>query len=332
MARETEIQGKDAGKRIDRWFKDQFPGLAFGQLQKMFRKGEVRLNGKRVKGPERITVGDRVRVPPMPDNAHTPVKRDRKPAAAKLSADDIRELENWVLYRDNAVIVLNKPAGLATQGGSGQGGQHLDALLDGFDRIDDQRPRLVHRLDKDTSGVIVIARTREAASHLTKAFKDRSTDKRYWALVMGVPKQLDGRISLKMDKLPIQGQERMIVTDDGKPSTSDYAVMDRVGQRASLLVMKPLTGRTHQLRLHSATIGHPIVGDGKYGGKDAFLTGSVSRKLHLHSRRLQVKHPNGSLIDVTAPPPEHMKASFDALGIAWKELDDPLDDDGKPWS
>lgn len=331
MQREVTIDSKGDGLRLDRWFRERYPGFAFGQIQKMMRKGEIRLNGKRVKGNERLKGGDQVRVPPAAQHHKDAPNGPRKPKALRLTDDQIKEVRGWILWQNADAIVLNKPAGLATQGGSGQGSRHLDALLDALERIDDERPKLVHRLDKDTSGVLLVARTRAAAAHFTKAFRARTTDKRYWALVMGVPKTPEGQIKLKMDKVPIQGNERMVVTEDGKTSLSDYAVIDRAAQRAAFLSLRPLTGRTHQLRLHCATIGHPIVGDGKYGGAEAFLTGSISRKLHLHSRHLRVDLPSGGRLDVTAPLPDHMKASFEALGFETRRVEDPLDDEENSW-
>lgn len=313
-----EVKADDDGIRIDRWFKRHFPAVGFGQLQKIMRKGEVRLDGKRVKGKERVEEGQIIRVPPLGDTG------SKKPKAQpKLSEKDIAEAQSWVIYKDDAVIAINKPAGLPTQGGTGQT-KHLDGMLDALRFGSEHRPRLVHRLDKDTSGALLLGRTPKAAGALAAAFQTKETDKRYFSLVMGVPNPPDGRIQLKMDKAPIKGNERMIVTPDGKRSVTDYAVVERAALQASWLALKPHTGRTHQLRLHCAEMGHPIVGDGKYGGAEAFLTGSISRKMHLHSRFITFPHPDGGRMTVTAPLSPHMQASFDMLGFDLDLYEDML--------
>ncbi|TNE63324.1 MAG: RluA family pseudouridine synthase [Alphaproteobacteria bacterium] len=322
-----KVADDDHDVRLDRWFKRHFPELSFIQLQKMCRKGEVRIDGHRVKGNERIYAGQMVRVPPMgdrvPQQAET-APRERQERT--LTDAEIAEVRNWVLYRDDQVIAINKPAGLATQGGTGQS-KHIDGLLDALRFDSEHRPRLVHRLDKDTSGVLLLGRSANSAAALAKAFQSKETDKRYWALVKGVPKQADGRIVLKMDKAPIRGAERMIVTEDGKKSMTDYAIVDKAPPQAAWLALKPHTGRTHQLRLHCAEMGHPIVGDGKYGGAEAFLTGSISRKLHLHSHTVAFPHPKGGIMSVTAPLPPHMAESFAMLGFEPDDYEDPLADE-----
>lgn len=314
------VKNDDAGIRIDRWFKRHFPNVGFGVLQKKMRKGEVRLDGKRVKGNERVEPGQVVRVPPLGEQADAPPKREAKP---RLTDKDIAEAQSWVLYRDDHVIAINKPAGLPTQGGTGQT-RHLDGLLDALRFGSSHRPRLVHRLDKDTSGVLLLGRSPNDAAALANAFKTKETDKRYWALVIGCPKQRDGRIILKMEKAPIKGNERMVVSPGGQHSLTDYAVVDNAGQQAAWLALKPHTGRTHQLRLHCAEMEHPIVGDGKYGGAGAFLSGAISRKLHLHSESVSFPHPAGGRMSVSAPLPDHMTASFEMLGFSTSDYEDPL--------
>ncbi len=314
-----EVKSDDDGVRIDRWFKRHFPHISFGLLQKKMRKGEVRLDGKRIKGKERVEEGQVVRVPPLDD---APAE---KPKANKmrLTDADIREAQSWVIYKDDDVIAINKPAGLPTQGGTGQT-RHLDGMLDALRFGSNHRPRLVHRLDKDTSGALLLGRSANAAAALAAAFQTKETDKRYFALVKGVPVPGDGRIQLNMDKAPIKGNERMVVTPDGKRSVTDYAVVERAAMEAAWLALKPHTGRTHQLRLHCAEMGHPIIGDGKYGGAESFLTGSISRKMHLHSRFITFPHPDGGQLTVTAPLSEHMQASFDMLGFELNEYEDML--------
>jgi len=312
-----KVSDDDDDIRIDRWFKRHYPDVPFGQLQKWMRKGAVRLDGKRVKGNERIAGGQEIRVPPMGPVA------EKKPRAEKprLSQKEIDEVQSWVLHIDDDVIAINKPAGLPTQGGTGQT-RHLDGMLDALRYDASYRPKLVHRLDKDTSGVLLLGRNPKAAAALAKSFQTKTTDKRYWALVMGLPQQ-EGRIILKMDKIAVKGHERMIATDDGKHSLTDYEVVDNAAQQAAWLTLKPHTGRTHQLRLHCAEMGHPIVGDGKYGGSESFLGGVISKKLHLHSRFVDFPHPAGGRMTISAPLPDHMQSSFDTLGFVENDYEDP---------
>lgn len=318
------VEKDDDGIRIDRWFKRHFPDVSFGLLQKKMRKGEVRLDGKRVKGKERLEEGQTVRVPPLGSNPADGAPKKKQ--GRRMSESEVRELQSWVLYKDDDVIVINKPAGLPTQGGTGQT-KHLDGMLDGLRFDGKYRPRLVHRLDKDTSGVLLLGRSPNAAAALAEAFKSRDTDKRYFAVVMGVPNPSEGRIKLHMEKAPIKGNERMVVSADGKHSVTDYMVVDKAQPAAAWLALKPLTGRTHQLRLHCAEMGHPIVGDGKYGGADAFLSGTISNKMHLHSYFISFPHPSGGTVTVTAPLPEHMAATFDMLGFSLNDYEDTLGED-----
>ncbi len=315
------VTESDVGITLDRWFKRNVPELTFGRLQKLMRKGDVRLDGKRVKGKEKLEVGQVVRVPPIGVVPPQPVRE-----AKSLSDADIQEIQNMVLYMDDSVIVLNKPPGLATQGGTGQT-RHIDGLLEGLRYGSEHRPRLVHRLDKDTSGVLLIGRSPNASSALAKGFQSKTCDKRYFALVVGVPDERRGRIKLTMEKVPGKYGEKMEVTKDGKKSMTDYFVVESAAQRTAWLALKPHTGRTHQLRLHTAEMGTPIVGDGKYGGAEAFLTGSISRKLHLHARFISFPHPNGGMMTATAPLPDHMKASFEMLDFDLDSYEDLFTED-----
>lgn len=220
-----------------------------------------------------------------------------------------------VIHQDPAAFVLNKPPGLATQGGT-KTTAHVDGLLDALQFDAEGRPKLVHRLDKDTSGALLVARTSRAAAFFSKAFSGRSAKKVYWALVVGVPSIDDGTINLPIAKQPGTGGEKMHVDEEnGQPARSRYRVIERAGNRACWVELQPFTGRTHQLRVHMAAIGHPIVGDGKYGGPAAFLTGGISRKMHLHARRIRVDHPDGGAIDVTAELPTHFAESLAGLGF-----------------
>jgi 23S rRNA pseudouridine955/2504/2580 synthase len=245
-----------------------------------------------------------------------------------LSDDQIEFARAMVLHQDAAALVLNKPPGLATQGGTGTH-EHVDGLLDALTFDLETRPKLVHRLDKDTSGALLVARTTRAAGYFAKAFSGRTARKIYWALVVGVPSIDDGFIDLPIGKQPGTGGEKMHVDEaEGQAARTRYRVIERAGNRAAWVELQPLTGRTHQLRVHMNAIGHPIVGDGKYGGAAAFLTGGISRKMHLHARRIRVDHPDGGLLDVTAPPPTHIAESLATLGF--EEAAGDLPDDTRP--
>lgn len=308
--RQFTVGADDDGVRLDRWFKRHLPQVGFATVSRWARTGQIRVDGKRADPADRLAAGQIVRVPP---GGETPERkpRERKP----LTEAQLELAEGMVITQDRAAIVLNKPPGLATQGGSGTY-EHVDGLLDAF-APDGPRPRLVHRLDKDTSGVLLIARTPGSAAFFSKRFSGRSARKIYWALVVGVPDIEDGLIDLPLAKQPGTGGEKMMVdqTEHGQTARTRYRVLDRAGNRAAWVELQPLTGRTHQLRVHMAAIGHPIVGDGKYGGQDAFLSGSISRKMHLHARRLIIEHPDGTPLDVTAELPEHFAASMANLGF-----------------
>ncbi|WP_374765005.1 RluA family pseudouridine synthase [Yunchengibacter salinarum] len=310
------VTPQDAGQRLDRWVRKQVPELGFGQVQKLMRKGAIRLDGSRVKGAERLAAGSEVRIPALDPPTTRPMK---KPARPTLGPDQIEEVRGWVLFRNDDLIALNKPPGLPTQGGTGVR-RHLDGLLDALRFDAPERPRLVHRLDKDTSGVILVARSAAAARWLTTAFRAKTADKRYLAVVVGAPRQPGGRLESRIGKQGGAGHEKMAMTADGKPAVTDYEMLDKAADKAALLALKPLTGRTHQLRLHCAELGHPIVGDGKYGGKDAFLSGTLSRKLHLHSRFIELETPAGARLHLEAPLPDHMAETVAMLGL---EADGP---------
>jgi 23S rRNA pseudouridine955/2504/2580 synthase len=308
--RQYTVQPDDDGVRLDRWFRRHLPQVGFATVSRWARTGQIRIDGKRASPADRLTAGQVLRVPP---GSSAPEKgaRARKP----LTEEQVERADAMVLTQDRAAIVLNKPPGLATQGGSGTH-EHVDGLLDAF-APDGPRPRLVHRLDKDTSGVLLIARTPGSAAFFSKRFSSRSARKIYWALVTGVPGLDQGFIDLPLAKQPGTGGEKMMVdeSEHGQPARTRYRVIDRAGNRAAWIELQPLTGRTHQLRVHMAAIGHPIVGDGKYGGQDAFLSGTISRKMHLHARRLIIEHPDGSPLDVVAPLPEHFAMGMEQLGF-----------------
>ncbi len=311
------VTAEDDGIRLDKWFLLHVPNCGRGQLEKLCRTGQVRVDGKRVKTSFRVEKGQVVRVPPIaPRDGKTAPKQK---APVKLTAKQIAEVQSWVLHKDDDVIVLNKPAGIAVQGGT-ETTMHIDALLDGLKFDSAERPRLVHRLDKDTSGVLILARNRKVAQSLTRAFRERTTKKLYWAIVAGVPDPLDGCIVAPLAKAGHGGNEKMVVDEkEGKSALTDFRVIDSVCKRAAWVAMMPRTGRTHQLRVHCAYMGTPIVGDGKYGGRDAFLPeaegATVIRQMHLHARALHIAHPTGGVLKVEAPLPSHMKATFKDLGF-----------------
>lgn len=317
------VRADDSDIRLDRWFKRHYPHLTHGQLEKLLRTGQVRVDGKRVKANQRLEPGQSVRVPPL-SAAEKPAGEKPAPTLSRQDAEAIRAM---VLYSDDAVIVLNKPPGLATQGGTGQT-RHLDGMLDALRGKGEDRPRLVHRLDRDTSGVLLLARTAQAAKVLAAGFKHRTARKYYWALVAGVPQPRQGRIDLALAKRDDGRKEKVAAAeDDGKRAITLFTTLDAVGKRAAWLAMWPRTGRTHQLRVHAAAIGTPVLGDGKYGGAEAFLPGAeVADKLHLHARRIILPHPGGKgVIDVTAPMPPHMKESWSYFGFDEASVDaDPF--------
>ncbi|MGC2857060.1 RluA family pseudouridine synthase [Novispirillum sp. DQ9] len=322
------VAAEEADIRLDRWFKRHYPGLSHGRLEKLLRTGQVRVDGKRAKSNQRLESGQAIRVPPLGDEAATaPVPGDRPAAKPKISTADEEMIRACVLHRDASVLVINKPPGLATQGGTGMT-RHVDALLDALRFDAAERPRLVHRLDKDTSGVLVLGRTAKAAAALAKAFKTRDARKIYWALVVGLPSPRDGVIKAPISKLEGPGGEKMLVDPyEGKNAVTDYSVIESAQKKVAWVQLEPRTGRTHQLRVHCAYIGTPILGDGKYGGPDAHLQGmGISRKLHLHARAISVPHPDGGTLCVTAPLAEHMAESFAFFGFEPAEAPDPLGD------
>jgi 23S rRNA pseudouridine955/2504/2580 synthase len=307
------VSEDDDGIRLDRWFKRHMPEVSFNLVSRWARTGQLRLDGKRATPGDRLEVGQALRLPPadaVPEQAERP--KSERPTLSEDEAAFVREL---VIYRDAHALVLNKPPGLATQGGT-RTHQHLDRLLDGLADEAGNRPKLVHRLDKDTSGVLLVARSARAAGHFAKAFSGRTARKVYWALVVGVPSAEEGMIDLPLAKQPGTGGEKMHVDrESGLPAKTRWRLIDRAGNRAAWLELQPLTGRTLQLRAHMAAIGLPIVGDAKYGGAEAFLTGGISRKLHLHARRLRIEGPDGRAIDRQAELPAHFAESLATLGF-----------------
>jgi len=308
--RQFTVGPDDDGVRLDRWFRRHLPQIGFATISRWARTGQIRVDGARAKPEDRLATGQVVRVPPGGD---APAATNRP--QAELTDEQRAEAAAMLITRTDAALVLNKPPGLATQGGTGMR-QHVDGLLDAYAGEGAPRPRLVHRLDKDTSGVLLVARTPGSAAFFSKRFSGRSAKKVYWALVIGVPDVYEGFIDAPISKQPGTGGEKMHVDEEGgQAARTRYRVLDRAGNSAAWVELQPLTGRTHQLRVHMAAIGHPIVGDGKYGGQAAFLTGAVSRKMHLHARRLIIDAPGGGKLDVTADLPEHFAATMTQLGF-----------------
>ena len=323
QVRNFTVTEDDDGIRLDRWFRRNLPDVSFGQVSRWARTGQLRLDGKRASPGDRVEAGQAIRVPPQGEEAPT---TKPQPKHETLSEDEIEFVRSLVIEEDPAAIIVNKPPGLATQGGT-KTANHLDRLLGGLVSEDSPRPKLVHRLDKDTSGALLVARTPRAAAFFAKTFSGRTARKVYWAIVIGVPSIDDGLIELPVAKQPGTGGEKMHIDEaNGLKAKTRYRVIDQAGNRAAWVELQPHTGRTHQLRVHMAAIGHPILGDGKYGGQEAFLTGTISRKLHLHARRLRVDHPDGGLIDVTAELPEHFAQTMASLGFDLELGDLPLDE------
>jgi 23S rRNA pseudouridine955/2504/2580 synthase len=337
------VSEDEGEQRLDRWLKRRFPHLTQGAVEKLCRTGQVRVDGARAKASDRVGRGMEVRVPPLPAN-----DAPSRPMKDSVSRSDTMMIQACVLYRDDDMIVLNKPAGLPSQGGSGQGDRHVDGLTEALKFGYKDRPKLVHRLDKDTSGVLLLARTDRVARALSESFRHRNTIKIYWAIVAGVPYPKMGSIKYGLMKAPGHGRggegEKMICVHpakmadypDAKRAHTDYALLHVLGTRLSWLAMSPITGRTHQLRAHMSEMGHPIIGDGKYGGSGqenagdgwgAQLGGDISRKLHLHARSLSVEHPiTKKMMTFKASLPDHMARTWKTLD--WKETDVPEN----PWT
>ncbi len=326
--RQFTVALDDDGIRLDRWFKRHLPDTSFNIVSRWARTGQLRVDGARATPGDRIQAGQVIRVPPA-EAAPATTARPKK-ARPVLSPEQMEFAESMVIHRDAQALVLNKPPGLATQGGT-KTHDHVDMLLDGLYFDLDTRPKLVHRLDKDTSGALVLARTARAAAYFSKSFSGRTARKTYWAIIVGVPSIEDGYIDLPLGKQPGTGGEKMQVDEkEGQPARTRYRVIDRAGNRAAWVELQPHTGRTHQLRVHMAAIGHPIVGDGKYGMAEAFLSGSISRKMHLHARRIRIDHPDGGKLDVTADLPTHFAETLVQLGFNLEDGDNLPSDEKAP--
>jgi 23S rRNA pseudouridine955/2504/2580 synthase len=314
------VTADEDNMRVDRFLEARFPGLSFSHIQRIVRKGELRVNGKRADSKDRLSEGQSVRIPPL--RLDTP----KAPGAlSEAQSKTLAALKEMTLFEDADVLVLNKPAGLAVQGGSGTT-RHVDQMLEVMRDAKGQKPRLVHRIDKETSGCLLVAKTRFAATHLTGAFRSRSARKIYWALVAGVPKPKQGRISTYLAKEEGEDDTIMRIAAHGDEGASHavtyYAVVETAAQKLAWVSLKPVTGRTHQLRAHMAHIGHAIVGDPKYFNIENWeLPGGLQNRLHLLARRIVIPHPRGGVIDVSAPLPPHMQQSWNLLGLDTSRFD-----------
>jgi 23S rRNA pseudouridine955/2504/2580 synthase len=318
----VEVSADDGEARIDRWLRRRYPQLTQGQVEKLLRTGQVRVDGARVKSSDRVSPGQNVRIPPLPD---PPTRRDPN-AISEKDEDYVRSL---VIHRDNDVIVLNKPHGLAVQGGTNTP-RHLDLLMEGLKFDADKKPKLVHRLDRDTSGCLVLARHPRAAAFLAEAFRDRNTDKIYWAIVVGSPRPKVGELRSWIRKAPgpRDADREMMVsalqTEDGAVhAITQYVVVSEAAQQVAWVALRPVTGRTHQLRFHMAEMGHAIAGDPKYKCDRPTLN-DLGGSLLLHARAIRLPHPSGGELKVVAKLSGHIKTAFNTLGFDESEARDPF--------
>jgi 23S rRNA pseudouridine955/2504/2580 synthase len=326
MIESAQVETDEAGLRLDRWFKRHYPALGHGRLEKLLRTGQVRIDGKRAKAGDRLEAGQAIRIPPHV-NSIKPREQPARPQRSLSSAEKTL-IQDLVIHEDESTFVLNKPSGIASQGGSGVA-RHIDGMLDALQGNKRQRPRLVHRLDRDTSGVIVVARTLPAAAALSESLRRRDARKIYWALTKGVPKPARGVIKLALAKQGREGRdERMRAADsdddNAKAATTYYAVMGAAAHHYAWVALRPVTGRTHQLRAHLAHIGTPIVGDIKYGGPAARGLGELEDRLHLHARAIDIAHPEGGRLRAVAPLPPHMLRAWRLFGFDADSHADPF--------
>ena len=302
-----KIKPDDDGIRLNRWFLREYPSLSMGGLQKLLRTKQIKVDGKRAEASTRLSAGQEIRIPPL-DDKKAPKKE------VFISKNDEKNIKDMVIYKDDNIIVINKPAGLAVQGGTNQT-KHIDGLLDALKFEKDERPKLTHRIDKDTSGVLVLARNRKYALLLTQAFREHKIKKTYLALCVGCPKISEGQIKAQLEKVG----EKMVVTEDGQKAVTNYKVLDSIGSKFCLVEAEPLTGRTHQIRVHLSHLGTPIIGDTKYGKRDDAKKADLSLKLHLHSFKIDLSVIMGKKTVVKAPLPDYFKSDIDSLGLCFKE-------------
>ncbi len=302
-----KVKEQDDGMRLNRWFLKYYPGLSLGRLQKLLRTKQIKVDAQKAEASLRLAAGQEIRVPPLEKEAE-------KPAEVGLSSRDCDFMRQLVIYKDDNVIVLNKPSGLAVQGGT-KTTRHIDGMLAALQFDKPEKPRLVHRIDKDTSGLLVLARDRKNADLLTKAFREHLLEKEYLALVSGCPAAEEGEIKAPLAKIG----ENAVVRPDGKPATTIYRVLDNSGDKFALLAVAPLTGRTHQIRAHLQHIGCPIVGDDRYFGQTRQKYAEISDKLHLHAYKINLSAIYNKKLLLKAALPSYFKQSLETLGIRFKE-------------
>jgi 23S rRNA pseudouridine955/2504/2580 synthase len=314
-----EVIQDEAEIRLDRWLRRHFPGVTQGLVEKWCRTGQVRVDGKRAEASTRLAPGQNVRIPPLPPGE--PRAPEPKPVDPGLA----RDLQRTVIYQDDSVLALNKPHGMPVQGGPGIK-VHIDGMLDALRFGSEDRPRLVHRLDRDTSGILLLARTPGVAAKLAASFRTRKVSKLYWAVVVGAPEPASGKIDRPLARIGGPRGERSALAIDGDSkaaqSITTYETLDVVADKFALLGMSPLTGRTHQLRVHAASMGTPILGDPKYGVEHSVMEGFNSL-LHLHARSLTLPHPDGGVLRIEADLPPHMRETFKILGFPAPEAAKP---------
>lgn len=304
----VKVKAVDDGMRLNRWFLKYYPALTLGRLQKLLRTKQIKVDGKRAEAGLKLESGQEVRVPPLN------LEEVEESRANRLSKQDMEFMISLVIYKDNNIIVLNKPSGLAVQGGTNTS-RHIDGMLEALQFEKEESPKLVHRIDKDTSGILVLARDRKNAELLTKAFKEHNLQKTYLALVRGCPARASGEINVPLEK----SGEKSVVTADGKKAVTTYKVLDHVGERFALVEASPLTGRTHQIRAHMEYLGCPITGDDKYFGAQREKFTNISDKLHLHAYKIDLSAIYNKQMEIKASLPKHFKDSLNYLGLNFKE-------------
>jgi 23S rRNA pseudouridine955/2504/2580 synthase len=314
--------------RLDRWLKRKFHGLTQGQVERLLRRGEIRVDGARAKSSTRLAAGQMVRVPPIAPEEPGEARRDA-PRERRTSSADAEMMRSLVIHEDDRLIAINKPAGLAVQGGTGTS-RHVDGLSRALVGPEAEKPRLVHRLDRDTSGVLVLAKSAGVAAALGRLLRERDLEKTYWAVTVGTPHPLEAQLRGWMIKSEGPGgeKERMRAAAHGEKgavhAVTEYAVISNAGQTAAWVALKPVTGRTHQLRFHMAEIGCAILGDRKYVC-DRPDPGGVAAGLHLHARALRLPAAGGGRpLELVAAMPPHMVETFGVLGFDERQARDPF--------
>lgn len=303
----VKVKNEDDGIRLNRWFLREYPALSMSRLQKLLRTKQIKIDGKRAETSTRLIAGQEIRIPPL----------DKEKATTDntvLNKSDKDYITSMVIFKDKNIIVLNKPSGLAVQGGTNTS-RHIDGLLEALKFENSEKPKLVHRIDKDTSGILVLARNRQVAEILTKAFREHNLSKTYLALVRGCPEKLSGEINLPLEKVG----ERVQIIGDGKKAVTQYRVLDKAGKKYALVEAKPLTGRTHQIRAHLEGIGTPILGDSKYYGKERCRLSEVADKLYLHAYQIDLSLIYGKKTIVRAELPKHFAEACQFFGLDWKK-------------